>query len=161
VRLSILLVGNTPQPSSLQAIRSCLADWRSDTICGTAEEIYAWFSENPERFRTTGCVYLIENNEIRVYSAGNNIGIRLADTLNADAAMIANLDMRINNLHYIAALAKALFANDKCLIAALRILGHFGKNHNLLREPTLWKELSWPRFYLSKIFKRLVPISFY
>ncbi len=86
------------------------------------------------------------------YSAGNNLGIRLANKLQADAVLIANPDMRIENPSYLAALSLHLFADDSNYIAASRIIGFDGKDQNPLRDATFWEEFLWP---LTAIRQRL------
>jgi hypothetical protein len=82
--------------------------------------------------------------------------------LGADAVLIANPDMRIENPNYLAELSQQLFADGRNCIAASRILGLDGKDQNPLRESTFWEELLWPRGYFKSIFKQisyLLPIS--
>lgn len=153
VRLSIILVDNASRPASLEAIRSWLAVWNSAAICGTVDEIDVWVSENSDRSNKTGCVYLIENNANRGYSAGNNIGIRLADTLKADAVLIANPDMRIENPNYLKELSTQMFVDPLNFIAASRILGLDGLDQNPLREASFFEEFFWPRWVFRRLFK--------
>lgn len=157
IRLSIILVDNASQAESLAAIKLWLAGWCPEAVCGTLDEVHSLVRQNPGHSSESGNVYLIENNENRGYSAGNNIGIRLADTLKADAVLIANPDMRIEDPLYLTGLSSALFADDSHCIAATRIVGLDGKDQNPLREPGFWAEMFWPRFYLSKFLK---PISY-
>lgn len=162
VKQALILIDNASSPESVKTIRAWLANWRPDAVVGTLTEIEAWVAQNPELAREPGGVYLILSSENRGYSAGNNIGIRLADILDADAVLIANPDMRIEDPHYLSELTKQLFANEQNYVAASRILGLDGKDQNPLREPSFWEELLWPRVFLTQFFKPIsyvVPIS--
>lgn len=155
VHLSIILVDNASRPESLASIRSWLDAWRPEAVSGTQGVVRAWIEQNTERAAASGNVYLITNHENRGYSAGNNIGICLAEALGADAVLIANPDMRIENLNYLAELSQPLFADERNCITASRILGLDGKDQNPLRESTFWEELFWPRGYFKSIFKQI------
>ena len=158
VRLSIILVDNASRPASLVTIRLWLTDWNSAAICGTADEIDTWAFQNPARPNDTSCVYFIENNANDGYSAGNNIGIRLADTLKADAVLIANPDMRIEDPNYLKELSTQMFADSVNFIAASRILGLDGVDQNPLREPSFLEEFFWPRWLFKSFFKQITYI---
>lgn len=155
VHFSIILVDNASRPESLASIRAWLAAWRPEAAIGTQDSVRAWVDRNPVRAAISGNVYLITNHENRGYSAGNNIGIRLAGALGADAVLIANPDMRIDNLNYLAELSQHLFSDGRNCITASRILGLDGKDQNPLRESTFWEELLWPRGYFRSIFKQI------
>lgn len=153
---SIIIVDNSSRPESIAHIRTWLTQWKPDAVVGTQGEVEVWVKINSEDSRAPGRVYFVTHHENCGYSAGNNIGIRLADALGADAVLIANPDMRIQDHLYLARLTESLFADDTNCVAASRILGLDGEDQNPLREPSFWEELFWPRFYLSKFLK---PIS--
>lgn len=157
VEQTIIIVDNASHVESVTKVSEWLARWRPDAVTGTQAEVEAWVKSHPQEVRQRGRIYFILSGENRGYSAGNNIGIRLADALGADAVLIANPDMRIEDPHYLAELTKQLFSEDRNRVAASRILGLDGKDQNPLREPNFWEELLWPRFYLSKFLK---PISY-
>ncbi len=157
VEHSIIIVDNASRPESIAHIRTWLTQWKPGAVVGTQGEVDAWVKIHPEDARAPGRVYFITHHENRGYSAGNNIGIRLADALRADAVLIANPDMRIEAPLYLARLAESLFADDTNCVAASRILGLDGDDQNPLQEPSFWEELFWPRFYLPKFLK---PISY-
>lgn len=152
----LIIVDNASSPESVEKIKTWLINWKPDAIVGTKSEVYTWVSNNPAKARASGQVYCILNDGNQGYSAGNNIGIRLAENLGADAVLIANPDIRIDNPEYIAELKKELFRYDKNFIAASRIVGLDGIDQNPLREATFWEEFFWPRFYLFKKFKQSV-----
>lgn len=155
VRLSIVLVDNASRPESLQAIKTLLATWRPDAVCGTENAVNVWVQRNPVQADRSGNVYLIESHENRGYSAGNNIGMRLAETLGADAVLVVNPDMRIDDSSYIGNLARVLFSDPQQYVAASRIVDLQGQDQNPLREPTFWEELLWPRWILRRFFKQI------
>lgn len=144
VKSTLILVDNESRPESVTTIKEWLAEWRPDAVTGTLAEVDAWVSSHPEEARQHGRVYFIMHHENRGYSAGNNIGIRLADALGADAVLIANPDMRIEDPHYLAELTKQLFSYEQNYVAASRVLGIDGKDQNPLRESTFWEEFFWP-----------------
>jgi len=97
--------------------------------------------------------FIIYNDKNQGYSAGNNIGIKLADYLNADAVLIANPDMRFENENYIEELSKTIFSNKRYFIASSKIIGLDGKDQSPLREASFYEELTWPRHLFPRIFK--------
>jgi hypothetical protein len=119
-------------------------------VCGTTNEVNTWVENNATCSRKHGRVYLVESRENRGYSAGNNHGIRLAQTLQADAVLVANPDMRIDDSNYLKELCNQLFADSGCHIAASRIIDLDGINQNPLREPSFMEELIWPRSLLMR-----------
>lgn len=159
---SLIIVDNASYENCVQRIKSWLLDWHDNVVSGTLEEIEAWLSENKSKAQTGGSIFFVLNKVNSGYSAGNNIGIRLADALDADAVLIANPDIRIEDPHYLSELTKQLFANEQNYVAASRIVGLDGKDQNPLREPSFWEELFWPRVFFSQFLKPIsyvVPIS--
>jgi GT2 family glycosyltransferase len=144
VKHTLIIVDNASHVESVARVSEWLAKWRPDAISGTQVEVEAWVKSHPEEVRQSGRVYFILSGENRGYSAGNNIGIRLADALDADAVLIANPDMRIEDPHYLSRLTKYLFADERNYVAASRILGVDGKDQNPLRESTFLEEFFWP-----------------
>lgn len=144
VEHTLIIVDNASRVESVAKISEWLAEWRHDAVTGTQAEIEAWVKSHPEEARQRGRVYFILSGENRGYSAGNNIGILLADSLGADAVLIANPDMRIEDPHYLSGLTKHLFADERNYVAASRILGADGTDQNPLRESIFWEELFWP-----------------
>lgn len=153
VNSSVVLVDNASCAESLCAVKDWLGTWRPDAICGSEANVVNWISVHPECCKVSGAVYLVENRENRGYSAGNNTGIRIAEALQADAVLIANPDMRIEDPNYIQVLASHLFSNSDYQVAVSRIVGLDGDEQNPLREPRFWEEFLWPRFLLRRFFK--------
>jgi GT2 family glycosyltransferase len=150
VQLSLVLVDNASHPSSLSTIHEWLRRWRPDAIIGTEAEVHERVRCGDFRGRAGNAVYLIENAANRGYSAGNNTGIRLAHLLAADAILIANPDMRIEDPHYVRELSRHLFADRRNVIAASRIVDIAGSDQNPMREPEFLEELLWPRHMLRR-----------
>lgn len=162
VCLSIILVDNASRAESLNDISTWVAERWPNAVTGTQNEVHSWVKNNLNRINELSNVYFVRHQENRGYSAGNNIGIRLAENLGADAVLIANPDMRIENPDYLSELSQHLFADERNYIAASRILGLDGKDQNPLRESMFWEELFWVRSYFSKLFKPIcyvLPIS--
>jgi GT2 family glycosyltransferase len=153
VQLSIILVDNASRPASRQVIRSWLGFWRSDATCGSEADVHAWVRAHPAEARRDAAVYLIENQENRGYSAGNNVGLRLAVALGAEAALVCNPDLRIEDRRYVRELADHLFADPRHLVAGSRIVDLEGRDLNPLREATFLEELLWPRWLLRRFFR--------
>jgi|GEM_PF-434836 len=149
---SVIIVDNASTLACLQRMQTWLRHECPDAVIGTISELESWIRANPAQVQVNRRVYLVLNPENRGYSAGNNVGIRLAERMGAGAVLIANPDMRIDNPHYIADLTQALFADEKNYIAASRIIGIDGKSQNPLRESTFWEEFTWPRSYFGKLF---------
>lgn len=152
VHHSLILVDNASSNACIQRIRAWLQDWSPNSIVGGLDDIEEWLKDNRELAKRSGHVYFILNDTNRGYSAGNNVGIRLAAMLGADAVLIANPDMRIAEPGYLASLSSRLFADTRNYIAASRIVGLDNKDQNPLREATFWEELLWPRAYFAKLF---------
>ena len=115
--------------------------------------------------RNNGChggVYCVFNTENRGYSAGNNVGIKVASLLGVDGVLIANPDMRIFSELYIKKLSETLFESDQNMIAASRILNLKKQDQNPLRESRFVEELFWPflkirhRFFRKNLVVRIL-----
>lgn len=150
VRLTLILVDNASSSDSLEEAKMWLKSWRPTAIVGSPEEVDHWVATHPGDARAHGCVYFILNDENRGYSAGNNVGIRLADMLGADAVLIANPDMRIEDTKYLESFSRYLDADEQNYVVASRILDLDGKDQNPLRETEFWEELLWPFYVLRR-----------
>ena len=99
-----------------------------------------------ESFAPTGKLF-VRNDRNAGYSAGNNIGARLAVAVGCEAVLIVNPDVRIAGPEYLARLSAEMFAYDGCMVAASRIVGLSGRDEHPVREPKFWEELLWIRQY--------------
>ncbi|MBX5481006.1 MAG: glycosyltransferase family 2 protein [Myxococcaceae bacterium] len=152
IRSSLIVVDNASAPESVRRIREWTSLNYPDAVVGPSEDVQAWAEAHPEEARTSGRVFVIFNRENRGYSAGNNVGLRFAGFLGADAALIANPDMRIEDTRFLARLAEPLFADERHCVAASRVVGLDGKDQNPQREPSFWEELLWPAQYVRRWF---------
>jgi len=97
---------------------------------------------------------LIFNSVNKGYSAGNNIGIKIADYLNIDLVLIANPDMRFHDPFYLQKLVETISLDEDFVIAASRIINLQGEEQNPLREPNFFEELFWPSQTIRKFFNK-------
>lgn len=87
------------------------------------------------------------------YSAGNNIGARLAVEAGCAAVLIANPDVRISNPDYLAKLWAEMKTRPDCLVAASKLVNLAGRDEHPLRETGFWEELLWIRQFGPRAFR--------
>lgn len=150
----LILIDNASQRGSVELISHWLKEYYPSSVIGGYEEVQKWVGRNIECARKHGRIFFILNDENGGYSAGNNVGIRLADELGADAVLIVNPDMRINNVDYVSILTRELFFDEKNYAVGSRILGMDGREQSPLREPEFWEELFWLREYIPFLQKK-------
>lgn len=144
---ALIVVDNASKPEQVVKLMQVFADNCPAGIITTQQNMLQAGNDKSER----NC-FLVLNDENRGYSAGNNIGIRLAEALGTDAVLIVNPDVRIDNPLYVKSLATTLFGDENFCIAASRIIGLDGKDQNPLREPTFIEEFAWPFTELMRRF---------
>jgi GT2 family glycosyltransferase len=149
VDLFTIIVDNASCRDSRERIQFWVENKKTTFFSGSVTEALYAVKDNSNSLRN----YMIYNHENRGYSAGNNIGIRLADALDVDVVLIANPDMRFNDANYIFKLTLALYSDRRNAIAASKIVGLDGKDQNPLRESSFWEELLWPKTMLLRWFK--------
>lgn len=115
------------------------------------DELEDWIKKENE-------IYFISNNENKGYSAGNNIGLKLATKIGAKASLIVNPDMIIENINYIQILSDEMFLTENCAICSSRIKTLEGNDQNPLRESTFFEELFWIRSLVKPI-SYILPIK--
>jgi GT2 family glycosyltransferase len=150
--LVTIIVDNASNSNTLKKIQNWSKKFTPSTFSGSVSEVYGLMSKckiNQHDFST----FFIYNQENSGYSSGNNVGIKIANYLNVDAVLIANPDMRFDDVNYISRLADVLFSNEKYYLAASKIVGLDGKDQNPLREPEFMEELLWPRQLFPSLFK--------
>lgn len=101
---------------------------------------------SPAMIETTRAVF-VRNPRNAGYSAGNNIGARLAVGAGCEAVLIANPDIRIEDPDYLATLWVEMGAIEDCLVGASKVVDVNGQDHHPLRESGYWEELLWIRQY--------------
>lgn len=100
-------------------------------------------------------IILIKNNVNLGYSAGNNVGVRYAIKKQADAVLIINPDVRIENATTLTEMVNVMFSDDKIYIVGPNIIDAEGNRQSPLREPSFFEEAVNP--FLSTI---KIPISY-
>lgn len=151
IEIVTIIVDNASQPQSVDAIQAWSKAHIPAAYCSDTIDLFASICER-SLDQHAFSDFFIYNHENNGYSAGNNIGIKLADYLNVDAVLIANPDMRFYDQNYIAQLSNVLFADEEYFVAASKIIGLDGKDQNPLREAEFTEELFWPRQLFPKIF---------
>ena len=151
VNLTMIIIDNASSSKCVKNIKSWATTFDSNAFSSSKDEIFG-LMENNKVDKKAYETFFIYNDENNGYSAGNNIGIRIADYLDVDAVLIANPDMRFENENYVYELAKTLFSNDTYAIASSKIIGLDGKDQSPLREANFYEELLWPRMLFPRIF---------
>jgi GT2 family glycosyltransferase len=93
---------------------------------------------------------LIRNDRNLGYSAGNNVGIRYALKKEADAVLIVNPDVLLEDKDVLAKMGGLLFRDDNYFVVGPRVYDSMGRDQNPMYEPsfieevfgTLWKGLT-------------------
>lgn len=85
------------------------------------------------------------------YSAGNNIGSRIAVRSVCRSVLILNPDVRISDRRYVAGLDACLQRSPDCAVCGSRIVGLSGEDENPLRETSIWAEIFWLLRYLPGV----------
>jgi len=146
VDIVTIVVDNASNTGIVKAVQEWSNENYPSSISGTPQEIIDIVSKE----KKIGSLLFIYNNENRGYSAGNNIGIQVADKLDVDAVLIANPDMQFPDEKYVSKLAEVMMFKDEYFIVASKIIGLDGKDQSPLRESTFWEELLWPLQLLPK-----------
>lgn len=152
IDLTTIIVDNASKPETIQAIKSWPEISAPNTFIGSRNKLNKFMHINQSSLDDFS-TYFIFNDENNGYSAGNNIGIKIADYLDMDAVLIVNPDMRIEDEYYIFELSKTLFSDKDYAVASSRIVGLDGQDQNPLRELSFYEEFFWPRTIFPKIFK--------
>jgi GT2 family glycosyltransferase len=161
VRLSIIVVDNASAPAGVARVKEWLGRWRPDAMSGSEQEVTDRIRSGVSFGAGAPAVFFVENSRNGGYSAGNNSGIRIARALGAEAVLIANPDIRVDDPHYVRDLAAHLLADPRNFVAASRIVGLDGVDQNPLREASFAEELAWPRYLLpfSKRWTYVIPTA--
>lgn len=141
---TVIIVDNASNFECVLRVKAWLREEYPQVVIGSAAEVHAWVRAHPEQARAPGSVYLILNPENSGYSAGNNIGARLAVGLGCAAVLIVNPDVRITDPHYVDRLAEKLLTDERCAVAASAMLNLAGANENPMYEAGFLEELFWP-----------------
>lgn len=144
VNSTLILVDNASRADSVDQLKNWLLGWRPDSVIGTPTEVSKWVENNPVAANEPGRTYFITHHENRGYSAGNNIGARLALMIGSEAVLIVNPDVQIDNPQYVQVLADHLLSAPNAVVAASRIRNLAGDDENPMIEPGFLQELFLP-----------------
>lgn len=138
IALRIIVVDNASSDESRAQMLETFTEARPDGVVVDAPS--AAGSNAPD---TPHDLFVI-NGTNNGYSAGNNIGARLAAKLECDAVLIINPDVRLNDPAYIQSLTSALFSDRDNALAASSVVNLSGVNENPMHELGFMEELLWP-----------------
>lgn len=133
IELSIIVVDNASEPSSRKKMEH---QFRA-TLENTA------IVENLDQIKSSDRRIFIRNSRNSGYSAGNNIGIKVARHIGCDTVLIVNPDIRIDDPNYLNELSAQLHATSENVIAGSRIISAKNRQQSPLREPTFFEEFRW------------------
>jgi GT2 family glycosyltransferase len=150
IELVTVIVDNASSSKTVENIKKWPESSMPTTFFGSTNDVTE-LTANNQLDISTFSTYFIFNGENKGYSAGNNIGAKLAGNLGVDAVLIANPDMRFEDENYVYMLTKTLFSNDSYAIASSSIIGLDGKDQTPLREASFLEEVLWPLSYVKPI----------
>ncbi len=138
VELRLVVVDNASTPAERAEMEDIFSSHvAGGVVCGASEA-------TPERVARASAAFLRNDRNVG-YSAGNNIGARLAVGLGCEAVLIVNPDVRIHDPRYLAKLWGEMRADPGCAVGASRIVNLDGKDEHPIREAGFWEELLWVR----------------
>lgn len=146
VDLRVIVVDNASIQADRAAMEKIFLQELPDGIISDA-------SDASEELLDITSALFVRNQHNSGYSAGNNIGARLAVAAGCEAVLIVNPDVRISNSHYLSALWSSMEEFPKCFAASSRIIDLAGRDQHPLRETGFWEELLWIRQIGPKIFR--------
>lgn len=137
----IIVIDNASTPESLATMENVFRSRFPDGVIVDVADANQTYLDN-------ATAIFVRNTHNRGYSAGNNIGARLAVKADCNAILIVNPDVRLDDPGYLAGLWQEMRQHPDCAVGASRILSPKGANENPLRELGFWEELFWFRQYL-------------
>ncbi len=88
-------------------------------------------------------IKLIVNSKNKGFSAGNNIGLRYADSIGGDWAMIINPDVELRDRDYIMKVFEQIVKWPEAVVVGTNIVLPNGNAQNPMNEKTLSEEILW------------------
>lgn len=144
--LFIIIVDNASEPDCVSELVGWVKEIDEHSIVGTSEYVDAHITNTWNEFTNTKrhALALVLNSKNAGYSAGNNIGIRLASHLSADYILIANPDVLFLNNNAIVELALSLKENPTAALAGPVIIGPRDEIQSPMFEPSFLQEIVFP-----------------
>ena len=139
----IIIVDNASTPESLATMENVFRSRFPDGVILDVSDA------NPSYFEKASAIF-VRNPQNMGYSAGNNVGARLAVRLGCETVLIVNPDIRISDPRFVVTLWSGMQSDERCLVASPRILTLAGRDEHPLREPSFWEELLWMRRWSPK-----------
>lgn len=97
-------------------------------------------------------VQLIMHSANKGFSAGNNIGLRVAIKEGAEWMLVVNPDVELRESHYISYVMEQLSKWQRVAVIGTNTLLPSGEKQNPMRELTFFEEVMWP----LEIFKQRI-----
>jgi GT2 family glycosyltransferase len=142
----IIIVDNASNPENLASMEAVFRSRFPDGVILDVSDA------NPSYFEKASAIF-VRNPQNMGYSAGNNVGARLAVRLGCETVLIVNPDIRISDPRFVVTLWSGMQSDERCLVASPRILTLAGRDEHPLREPSFWEELLWMRHYGPRKFR--------
>lgn len=151
---AVVIVDNASKPECVRRVQRWLSHRFPNSIFGSVSEVKTWINANPHQAQVNGQIYLALNDENRGYSAGNNVGLRIAEQLGATYVVIANPDIRLPSDDVVVRLVLSLLKYSGAAVIGPAILDSSGNHQNPMYEPSPYEEAFFP--ILKKIQQRKV-----
>jgi GT2 family glycosyltransferase len=146
VDIRIIVVDNASRDESRLMMEDCFQHHFPNGRLVDSEDV------TPAMLNEAGALFM-RHPQNDGYSAGNNIGARLAVKAGCAAVLIANPDVRISNPDYLVELWTEMRAIPDCLVAASRLVNLAGRDEHPLRATHFWEELLWIRQFGPRRFR--------
>lgn len=102
----------------------------------------------------------LRNQNNAGYSAGNNIGARVAAEIGCDAVLIINPDVRLSDPNYIQTLAALSTVDGKTAVACSALRNLSDAQENPMNEPGFVEEMLWPvQMIVERLKRRATPAT--
>lgn len=142
----IIVVDNASSKTNLAAMEEIFLEKLPDGIIVSAADA------TPSLLNTSHALF-VRSPKNYGYSAGNNIGARLAVASGCEAVLILNPDIRISDRYYLAELWAGMQSAPNCMVASSRVVNLMGRDEHPLREAKFLEELLWFRPLIPKKFR--------
>ncbi len=148
IDLRVIVVDNASRPDALELLEAdFLAALPDGRILDAA-------SARAEKFGDLKAIFL--RNEVNEgYSAGNNIGARIAVKMGCKAVLIINPDVRIADQSYVRSLSELITANEHTAVACSSLRNLSGALENPMKELSYLEEVLWPIFMIVSPLRRI------